>query len=151
MQVSVKNIRQILLRVVFRSKVTFFFRTIRSHAIARVVDPAHDVIKISLLTDFLKVCGEITARGARTLADRVAGHTTSSFKQLFSVAGISAWLRWQSVRETVLPQICGDRLDLIARVFVAHVRTFVSVRGETPERRHLGTRSKCLWILEPNR
>src|SRR5687767_21577 len=150
MQVGVENKRQVLLRVVLGSQIAFFFRTIRSNAIARVVDPAHDVIEIRLLANFLEICGEVAAGGTAALANRVASHATSGFKQLFSVSGISARLCRQRVRETVLPQVCGDRFDLIAGVYIAHVRTFVGVRGEAPEGRHLGAGSKSLWILEPN-
>src|SRR5687767_367610 len=151
MQVGVEHKREILLRVVFRSQVAFFFRTIRCDTIARVVNPTYDVIEIGLLADFLEISGEATTDGTGALADRVAGQTTTSFKQLFSVARISAWLRCQCVSKAVLPKVRGDRLDLLACVLVAHVRAFVSVRGETPERWHLGTRSKLLRILKPNR
>src|SRR5688572_1856903 len=113
MEFGVKNKRQVFLRVVFGSQVAFFFWTIWCDAIARVVDPANDVIEVCLLADALEVCSKMPADRVFGVANRVTGHTTTSFKQLFSVSGVAAWLSWQRVRETVLPEICGDGLDLI--------------------------------------
>ncbi len=97
MQFSVENKRQILLRIVFGSQVAFFFRAVRRDAIARVVDPAHDVIEVGFFADALEVGGKVTAHRAVAFADRVAGKTTAGFEQFFAVTGVSALLRWQSV------------------------------------------------------
>src|SRR6185503_8286528 len=151
MQFSVENKRQVFLRVVFGSQVTFFQGAIRRNAIARVVDPANDVVEVGLLSDALKVRGKVTADRAGAFADRVTGKTAACFKQFLSVTRVSAWLSCERVSKTVLPQVGGDRFELIARVFVAHVRFAFSVRGEAPERRHLGPGSKLLWVLQPDR
>src|SRR5258705_7805489 len=82
----------------------------------------------------------------------MTAETTASFKQIFSVRDISTLLLGEFAFETVLPEVRSNRLDLLLAILVAHRRhAIVNRLGETPEGRHLGTRTKTLRIREPYR
>src|SRR5687768_10593025 len=152
MQFSVENKRQSFLRVVLRCQIASMLRmrAIGRDAIARVVDPAHDVVEVCFFADALEVRSKAAADLAVAVADRVTRETAAGFEQLFAMTSVAAWLRWQRVSKAVLPQVSGDSFDLIRRVFVAHVRAIALVRGEAPERGHLGSRPKLLRVFQPD-
>ena len=82
----------------------------------------------------------------------MTSQTTAGFEKLFSVTGVALLLRGQLVIKALLPEIGGDRLNLLLAVLVAHVQACAFVRfGETPEGRHLGAGTERLRIFKPDR
>src|SRR5689334_9743760 len=113
MQLSVKLERQVLLRVVVRRQIAFFFRTVRRNALARIVNPAHDVIEVGFFADTLEVRGKSAADLAVAFADRVTGQTAATLEKLFAVSRVALRLGGKLRIETFLPEISGDGLDLL--------------------------------------
>src|SRR5687767_4233069 len=105
MQFSVKDKRQALLRVIVVSQVALLFRTIRSDAITRVVNPAHDVIEVCFFTDTLKIGGKVTAHLVVAFTERVACKTAARFEKLFAVSGVAFLLLREFRIKTFLPQV----------------------------------------------
>ena len=122
MQLSVKLERQLLLRVIVRRQIALFFRTVRRNALARIVNPAHDVIEVRLFTDAGKVCSEVATDLVVAFTDLVTGKTSTTLEKFFTVSGVALRLCRELVVEALLPQIRSDRLNLVGAVFVAHVR-----------------------------
>src|SRR5690349_24843077 len=70
------------------------------------------------------------------------------------MSSVALRLRGQLSVEALLPQVSSDRLDLIRAVLVAQMSAVGGAfrsHTETPERRHLCSRTECLWVLEPDR
>src|SRR5689334_3647739 len=150
MQFGVEDKRQTLLRVVFGREIALLFRAIRRYALSRIVNPADDVIEVRFLPNLLQVCGKLAADLLIAFADRVTRETAAAFEELFTVSSVATLLFRQFDRETVLPQVGRDRLDLLRAVLVAHM-VLASGGGKTPERRHLRAGTEALRVLEPNR
>src|SRR5882724_2037942 len=104
------------------------FRTIRRPAFTRVVDPAHDVIVVGLLTDLRKVRGERAAKPLVFFADRMASHTATRFEQILAVILLALRLRGGLAVKAVLPEVSSHRFQIVVAVFIDL---------EAPERRHL--------------
>src|ERR1043166_2074420 len=68
------------------------------------------------------------------------------------MCNVTALLLRKLAVKSVLPEICRDRLYLLLAVFIAQwrQRPLISRVCETPEGRHLSSRSKCLRVFQPN-
>jgi len=51
MQLSIKQVRQIVFGVISRRQIAMLFGAVRRVTLARVVNPAHDVVIVGLLSD----------------------------------------------------------------------------------------------------
>src|SRR5688572_33217668 len=89
--IHIKNKGQILLGVIFRRQIALLRRTVGGPALARVVDPADDVIVTGLFADALEVGGKISADISFRIAltDRVAGHAAARLEKLFAARAIA--------------------------------------------------------------
>src|SRR5882724_1271900 len=118
MQFRVEDIRLAGLGVVFRSQVALLFWTVGSKTLARVMDPADNVVKIRFLANL----GKIRCKGATHLtiafADGVTAKTATRFEQLFAAPGISPLLSGNLAVKGVLPKIRSDCFNLIAGIIV---------------------------------
>src|SRR5258706_6426851 len=120
-----------------------FFRTIGRPALARVIDPTHDVIIIVLLADLGQVRGKRATHLGVLFTDRVTGETATRLKQSLAVILVSLLLRGNFAIETVLPKVRRYGFQVLRSLF--------AVFSETPEGGHLRTRTKSLRVLQPNR
>src|SRR5690242_12083773 len=84
--------RQPLLRVILRPNILLLIRTIRTRPLARIVDPAHQVIEIRFLTHARQVRGKCSALRLVAFTDRVASQASTRLEQIFSVRSISLLL-----------------------------------------------------------
>src|ERR1051326_407832 len=153
MQLGVENKRQALLRVIFRSQITFFLRTVRRYTFARIVNPADDVIEVCFLTNPLQVGGKVTTDPAVAFADRVTRKTAPTLEKSLAVLRVSFCLLRDFRIKTLLPQVSSDGLNLFLTILVAHICAGRAFRQgtEAPEHRHLRVRTKCLRIVQPDR
>src|SRR6266849_10343257 len=131
---QVENERQTLLLVIFRTDVLLLIQTIRTRAFASVVDPAHQIIVVGLLSFAGKVGGKLSALHLLTLADGMTSKTAARLKELFAPHGIAHLVFRELVLESRLPQIGRNSLDLVV------VETEV---------RHLGGGSEIALLLQP--
>src|SRR2546423_1940629 len=113
MEFGIEQIRQSVLRIILRRQIAMLFWTVRGPAFARVVDPAHDVIVIGLLTDLRKVRGECAAKSLVFFADRMASHTATRFEQFFAVILLALRLRGGFAVKAVLPEVSSHRLQIV--------------------------------------
>src|SRR5271156_4094515 len=114
-----------MFRVIFRAEIFFLVRAIRTGALARIVDPADQVIVIFFFADAAEVRGERAADGTRAFSDSVTGEAAAFIEQVLAVRGISWRLffeRWAGKR--ILPDEGGDGLDFVLRH--AELRHFCS-------------------------
>ena len=90
--IEVKHERQIVLGVIFRTQVALFERAVRARALARIVNPAYEVIVIVFFADAAQVRGKGAADHVRAFADGVAGQAAARFKQNLAVRGVAGRL-----------------------------------------------------------
>ena len=111
------------LGVILRPDIFLLVRAIGTRALAGIVNPAHKVVVVRLLSDARQVRGEGSALQFIALAHRVAGEASARFEQLFAVCGVARLVLGQSIREARLPYVRRDRLDLmIGQAEVRHLR-----------------------------
>ena len=75
--VQVKNVGQALLFVVLGTDVLLLIGAIRTSAFASIVNPAHEVVVVVLLTDASEICGESAALKLVAFADGVTRETAA--------------------------------------------------------------------------
>src|SRR5258706_7789037 len=73
----------------------------------------------------------------------MTGETTARLEERLAVILISLLLRGNFAIETILPKVRRYGFQIVS--------AFFTVFSETPERRHLRARTKCLRIFQPNR
>ena len=78
--VQIKNVGQALLLIVFGTDVLFLEGAVRAGALARVMDPAHEVVVIALFADAREVCGERSTLHLVAFADGMAGEAAARFE-----------------------------------------------------------------------
>ena len=105
MQFGIEEKRQAVFCVIIRREIAFLFRAIRRPALARVVNPTHDVIVIIFLADFREVGRECAAELAVSFADRVTRQTAARFEEILAVRLVALSLRRYLAVKTVLPEI----------------------------------------------
>ncbi len=93
--VQVKDVGQALLFVILGADVLLFIRAVRTCALTRVVDPAHEVVVAVLLTHTREIGGKSSALQLVAFADGVAGEAAARFEQLFSVSGVARFVLGQ--------------------------------------------------------
>src|SRR5712691_208045 len=105
------------------------------------MNPANGVIKVGFLADLREIRGKCATELTVACTNRMATKTTTRFEELLPVGRVTLLLLWNFAFEAILPEIRGNRFDLLVTV---------AVEAETPERRHLRTRSERLRILQPD-
>src|SRR5258708_21442862 len=103
--VQVKDVGQALLFVILGADVLLFIRAVRTRALARVLDPAHEVVVAVLLTHTREIRGKSSALQLVAFADGVAGEAAARFPQLFSLSGVARFVLWRGMRQSGLPTI----------------------------------------------
>ena len=58
---GVEDERHARLCVILRGQIAFVFRAIGTPTLARIINPAHDVLEIIFLADALKISSEVAA------------------------------------------------------------------------------------------
>src|SRR5205807_2314801 len=111
-------------------------RAVGQRALARIVNPAHQVIVIVLLAHAAEVGGERAAFLLTAFTDRVTGHAAARLEGLFALLGVARRIYGQLAGDGGLPDERGDGLNLI----------LVQAEG-----RHLGTGPPVVRILDPDR
>src|SRR6266481_5861532 len=86
---QVEDKGQTLLGIVFRTDILFLEWTIRARALARVVDPPHEVIVVCFLANARQVRGESPTLHLIAFTDGVAAQASAHFEQFLTVAGVS--------------------------------------------------------------
>src|SRR5205085_9576836 len=85
----VDDVRLALLLVIFARGIALLLRAIWGPTLARVVNPAHDVIVARLFADARQVRGEVAADLLPALVNRVAGHAAFRLEQLLAVPRVA--------------------------------------------------------------
>src|ERR1700726_4841031 len=93
--IQIEDKRQIVLCVVFRPQISLLVRAIGAGALARVVNPADDVMVIVFFADAAEVRCKTPADFVRVLAHGMAGHAAALLEQLFAVSHVSGSLMFQ--------------------------------------------------------
>src|SRR6516225_7692623 len=126
---QIKNERQALLFIIFRPDILLFIRTIRTRAFPSIVHPAHQIVVIVLLSDSRQIRREGSPLHLIAFADGVARQTPARLDQLLSVCRIPRSMFRNRIGEARLPQIRGNRLDLIVvEPEVGHFRCRAEIR-----------------------
>src|SRR5580693_2217256 len=102
--------------VISRAEIFFLVRAVGARALARIVDPADQVIVIFFFADAAEVRGERAADGACAFSDSVTREAAALIEQVLAVCCVSGRLlfeRWAGKR--ILPDEGGDRLDFVLR------------------------------------
>src|SRR5947209_5242874 len=141
MLIGIEHERQVMVRVILRRQIPVLFRTIRSPAVTRVVNPPDDVIEVRLLPHLRQVRSEVSADALAVLLNRVTGHASALMKQFAAVSGVTSLLLRNLAVKTLLPKISRNCLDLIRAVLIAL---------QAPERWHLRSRPESLRVLQPD-
>ncbi len=114
--IEIEDVREIVFRVIFRAEILFLVGAVGARALARIVDPADQIIVIFFFADAAEVRCERTADGVRAFADSVAGEAAAFIEQVLAVCGISGRLFFErGTGERILPDECGDGLDFVLR------------------------------------
>src|SRR6202789_1764010 len=114
--IEIENVREIVLGVIFRSQVALFVRTIRPGALARVVDPANDIIVIFLFADAAEVGSKSSANRGRAFTHGMAGQASALFEEFFAMGCVAGRLMIERrAGESCLPNEGGESLRLILR------------------------------------
>src|SRR6266571_2397849 len=95
--IEVKNKGQALLFVVLGTDVLLFVGAIGTSALAGVVDPAHEVVVVILLTDASEIGRKGSALQLVAFADGVAGEAAARFEQILSVSGVAGLVLGQGI------------------------------------------------------
>ena len=133
--IQIENIWEIVLGVIFRPQVALFVRTIRPGALARVVDPANDIIVIFLFADAAEVGSESSANRGRAFTHGMAGEASALFEEFFAMGCAAGRLMIERrAGESCLPNESGERLRLVLR---------------EAELRHLGGRPELGGVADP--
>ena len=83
--------------VIFRTEIFFLVGAVGTRALARIVDPADQIIVILFFTDAAEICGKRAADRVCAFADGVAGQAAALVEQFFAVGCITGRLffeRW---------------------------------------------------------
>ena len=133
--VQIENVRQTLLRVVFRTDVLLLVRTVGTGALARVVHPAHQIVVVVFLADAREIGGEGSALHLVAFADGVAREAAARFEQFLAMRRVAWLVLGQRIGQRRLPQVGGDGFDLLV------------VQAEI---RHLGGGAEIAGLLQPD-
>ena len=81
----------------------------------------------------------------------MATKTTTRFEELLPVRRVTLLLLWNLAFEAILPEICGDRFDLIGAVTIGFDGiSAVTIACEAPKGGHLSSRTKGLRVSQPD-
>ena len=90
--VQIEDERQIVLGVIFRAQIALLERAVGAGALARIVNPANQVIVVVLFADAAQVGREGAAHHVRAFADRMAGQAAARFEEHLAVRRVAGSL-----------------------------------------------------------
>ena len=127
--IEIELIGKSLLGVILGTNIFFLVRAIRPRALARVVNPADEVVVVRLFADAREVRGEMPPCSLVAFADGMAGEAAARLKQFFAVRCIAGLLFGQRIGESGLPDVGRDRLNLmVVQAEVRHLRRGTEIR-----------------------
>ncbi len=92
--IEVEDERQIVLGVVFGTKIALFEGAIGARALARIVHPTHQVIVIILFADAAQIGGKRSTDHAGAFAHGMAGEATTRFEEILAMLRHCPWAAW---------------------------------------------------------
>ena len=90
-----------LLRVILRADIFLFVRTIGTRALARVMNPADQVIVIRFFADAAQIRGKRSTMHLIAFANGVASEASARLKQFFSVFGVPRLMFGKRIGESL--------------------------------------------------